>query len=298
MKVGVVAPASPVLTQETIDQVRQKLEGLGYQVLLGETVKPHDGHLAGSDLERRTDLERLWSDETVRAIWCLRGGYGCLRLLPSLYYRLFEQTPKILMGFSDITALEIGLWTRIKLVTFHGPVLTRLVNDATGFSTQQAVSLLSGEKTEAEQPWPWPKDNLVTIKAGIARGILLGGNLATLLSLVGTIYWPCLDGAILFLEEVGEVAYRVDRMLTQLILTGALDSVSAVIIGRCIPGDEEKEADLINMFRERLSLMEVPSAYGFPFGHIDDQWTIPQGVLAEVDTGTGRLTLLESPFEH
>jgi muramoyltetrapeptide carboxypeptidase len=290
--IGVVAPASPVHSPERMEQGIHQLTCRGYQIVPGQTTRPKSGDLAGSEQLRRVDLEQMWRDDFICAIWGLRGGYGSIRLLPGLDYDFFHENPKLLIGFSDLTALELGLWSQAGLVTFHGPVLTTLEED---FSCNQALAMLSGQGTVC-LPWPDPDSRaFVPIKPGKASGILLGGNLTTLCSLMGTRFFPDLEGALLFLEEVGEAAYRVDRLLTQLLISGALDHVAAVIIGRSIPVNGEPEDGLISVFSERLSCLNCPSAYGFPFGHLPKQWTLPQGITAEVNTGTGELVILENP---
>ena len=293
-KIGLITPASPVKELAVIEAGVAALEGLGYQTVLGEAVRPIDDYLAGSDLERRTDLERFWWDDSIEAIWCLRGGYGSVRLLPQLYLGLIERNPKILIGFSDITGLELGLWKQTGLVSFHGPVLNVLKNE---FTISRAFQMLTG--AAVGEPLPWPESetrNYMVFKEGKVRGPVLGGNLALVGSLLGTRYFPDLEGAILFLEETEEPPYRIDRMLTQLLESGVLDSTAGIVIGRCNPIEGKAEEDLIKVFAERLSKVACPAAYGFPVGHIPEQWTLPQGVTAEVDLGKGELTLVESPF--
>lgn len=293
-KIGIIAPASPVKEIGVIESSVAMLEDLGYRTVLGEAVRPLKSYLAGSDLERRADLERFWWDDSIEAVWCLRGGYGSVRLLPHLYLGLIERNPKILIGFSDITGLELGLWKQTGLVTFHGPVLTFLKSE---FSISHAFQMLTGEAVGKPLSWPESEtSNYLVFKEGKIRGPLLGGNLALVSSLLGTRYLPDLEGVVLFLEETEEPAYRIDRMLTQLLVSGVLDAVAGVIIGRCKPIDGTGEGDLIGVFAERLSKLSCPAAYGFPIGHIPDQWTLPQGITVEVDLGKGELTLVESPF--
>lgn len=290
-KIGVVAPGSPVASADILAEIEQELADHGYTVVWGETARAGDGFLAGSDLERRADLERMWLDDSIAAIWCLRGGYGSVRLLRRLCFRLLSLHPKILMGFSDITALEWGLWAQIKLVTFHGPVLTTFTDSE--FTQRNALMMLSGG-CAGVLDWPeTARRRYCMIQPGKVRGRLLGGNLATICSLIGTRFFPNLDGAVLFLEETGEPAYRIDRMLMQLILSGVLEGVAAVLVGQCIPAAGENEENLIPVFQERLGDLGCPSGYGFPIGHGKEQWTLPQGVMAEVDLGDGRLELME-----
>lgn len=293
-KIGIVAPASPVKDDSEIETSIGILHKLGYRTVLGETARPWDGYLAGSDLERRADLERFWWDDSIGAIWCLRGGYGSVRLLPDLYLGLITRNPKIFVGFSDITGIELGLWKQTGLVTFHGPVLTTLKSD---FTIKQTIRMLSGEAAGDSFIWPdAKKSNRIIIKEGRAYGPLLGGNLTLICSLLGTNYFPNLDGAVLFLEETEEEPYRIDRMLTQLLLSSVLDSVAGIMIGRCNPIEGDAETDLIKVFYDGLSKLKCPSAYGFPIGHIKEQWTLPQGILAEVDFSAGELILRENPF--
>lgn len=293
--IGVVAPASPLKAYQNLAELLDILKQLGYRVVLGQSVQEqYCGYLAGPDTLRKTELEQMWLDESIDAIWCLRGGYGCLRLLTDLDYSCIErQTPKPLIGFSDITALQLALWTKLSLVSFHGPVLTTLKSE---FSRTQAIKMLSGNLT-GQLEWTDPlKNHFYTINSGIARGTLLGGNLATLVSLIGSDYFPDLNNTVLFLEEVGESCYRLDRLLTQLLLYRQFTVPVAILIGRSVPVAGETEADLIAVFRERLSSLKIPIAYGYPIGHLDEQWTVPQGILSEVDTATGQVELLETVF--
>lgn len=292
-KIGVVAPASPVSSLETIEDCITWCKARGWEVIPGRTVRPGKGDLSGTDIERRSDLEEMWLTPDIQAIWALRGGYGSMRLLPLLNYPLLAQNPKILVGFSDITALELAFWTKENLVSFHGPVLTTLKDE---FSYKWAIRVLSGEITTEEFPWP---EKIISayrpIRAGKVEGRLLGGNLATLCAMIGTEYFPDLTGALFFTEEVGESPYRVDRMLTQLLLSGLLKNVAAILVGRSVPSPGQTEEELFRVFAERLRVLDCPSAYGFPIGHFGVQWTIPQGVKGEVNTGNGRLFLCENP---
>ncbi len=293
-KIGVTAPASPMHSLDEITGETSTLAKWGYSIVLGKTVTPMDSDMAGADIFRQADLEGLWQNDEISAIWCLRGGYGSIRLLPQLWYDLFRKKPKIMIGFSDITALEMALWSQVRLVTFHGPVLTRLKGE---FTMNQTFKTLRGENS-VELEWPsGSRDSYVPIRSGKVQGIILGGNLSIIAALTGTRFLPNLEGAIVFLEEVGEPPYRIDRMLTQLIISGILPSAAGVIVGRCIPLPQRDENELIEIFTERLRTLKCPAAYGFPIGHIANQWTIPQGVLAEVDIDRGSLVLLEKPVE-
>ncbi|HYH03271.1 MAG TPA: LD-carboxypeptidase [Bacillota bacterium] len=293
-RIGIVAPASPVSTEAELETAVLRLEGFGFKAVLGKSITPRAGYLSGNDRERVADLEQMWGDDSLDAIWCLRGGYGTIRLLPYLCYPQWARCPKVLVGFSDITALEWSLWTKIKLISFHGPVLTTLTGE---FSRRQAQAILSGANTAGALEWPGNElSGLVTFRAGRAQGLLLGGNLATLVSLLGTPYFPDLTNVLLFIEEINEAAYRIDRMLTQLRHSGVLDNIAGILVGQSIPVEGETQSDLITVFRERLVDLPVPVAYGWPIGHLNHQWTLPQGVLAEMETVSGSLQLCETPF--
>lgn len=295
-KIGIVAPASPVSAESVLTGAVECLKQLGFRVILGNSTVPRDGYLAGNDQKRASDLEQLWEDDSLAAIWCLRGGYGSSRILSQLNYNLWSRTPKILVGFSDITALELALWSQVQLVSFHGPVLTTLNNP---FSSGQALKTLSGRPGNECLEWPGDRQpcSLVTLQPGRAEGLLLGGNLATLVSLLGTPYFPDLAHGLLFIEEVNEAAYRIDRMLTQLRHCGVLGRLRGILIGQCVPIPGETSTDLIAVFQERLADLKIPVAYGWPIGHLDQQWTLPQGVTAEFDADSGWLRLCESPFD-
>ncbi len=292
-KIGIIAPASPVKSSEQVTEAISVLVERGYRIVLGKTAIPMSGDLAGSDLVKQAELEKLWYDQSIKAIWCLRGGYGSIRLIPRLWFGLFAKIPKILIGFSDITALELAIWSQAGLVTFHGPVLTHLKSS---FSITKTFELL--ENREITLNWPENKiyPEYTVIKKGQAQGVLLGGNLTTLNSLMGTKYMPNFEGVIIFIEEVGEEAYKIDRMLSQLIISGIFGSAAAVLVGRSLPAPSWTEAELIAVFVERLSLLDCPSAYGFPIGHFHHQWTLPQGVWAEINIDKGNLKIIESPF--
>jgi muramoyltetrapeptide carboxypeptidase len=292
-QIGILAPGSPVHSEAELEKAVLNLSSLGYPVVLGPTVTPRDGYLAGDDIFRQQDLEKMWRDKNIAAIWCLRGGFGCLRLLNRLNYGYFAKTPKALIGFSDITALELAVWAKEKLVTFHGPVLTELQSE---FSRKCAWRMLSGELKSGDGFELRSVDAVTVLRNGAAEGILLGGNLATMSSLIGTGYLPDFRGVVLFIEEVGEAAYRIDRMLTQLTLNGIFDEILGIMIGRCIPVEGETEAELIRVIDEKFHNLQCPIGYGFPIGHLPEQWTVPQGIKVSLDLVQGEITLLESPW--
>ena len=299
-----VAPSAAPNEPERIRFAIDTVESLGFKVKPGAHLYDRDGYLAGSDAARAADLNAMFADDGVDAIWCVRGGYGASRILPALDYALMQQKPKALIGYSDITALHMAIHRHAGLVTFHGPVAFRAF---TPYSlgelkrvlwTGETPVRLGGpppfERTEGRVDW---ENRVATLVPGKARGRLLGGNLCLMSHLCGTPYFPDLRGAILFLEDVEEAYYRIDRMLTQLWLSGALAGVAGVAFGKftgCEPSAFFlKNRPLEDILAERCRALGVPAVSGIMVGHIEDQTTLPVGCLAELDADAGTLTLLE-----
>jgi len=258
---------------------------MGWEPVVGDHVLERAGYFAGVDDSRRSDLNRFAEDPSIDAIWCIRGGYGATRLLNGLDYTAWRDRPRALIGYSDITALHAAIGPRAELVTFHGPTARASLTDFTRSSlctavTDGAVTLSAPDAT--------------TLYGGKASGRLAGGNLAVLTALCGTPFAPRLDGAILVLEDVNEAIYRLDRMLTQLRATGALDRVSAIAFGHFseIPEDQSNEIrSLDDLLTEVADQCGVPCVASIPLGHIDDQWTIPLGRMAVLDADAKTLTI-------
>jgi muramoyltetrapeptide carboxypeptidase len=258
---------------------------MGWEPVVGDHVLEHAGYLAGSDESRRSDLNRFAGDDSIDAIWCIRGGYGATRLLNSLDYTAWRERPRALIGYSDITALHAAIGTRAELVTFHGPTARATLTEFTRSSLCAAVS---DGATTLSAP------NARTLRGGTASGRLAGGNLAVLTALCGTPFAPSLDGAILVLEDVNEAVYRLDRMLTQLRSTGALDRIEGIAFGHFtdIPEDHSSEArSLEDFLAEVADQCGVPCVASIPLGHIDDQWTLPLGRTAVLDADARTLTI-------
>jgi len=243
-------------------------------VRLGDHLFDHINYLAGSDHDRLSDLHQMFSDPDVKAIFCARGGYGSARLLKDIDYSLIRDNPKIIVGFSDLTALLTALYKECSLVTIHGPTLIDLPKD----DNWQHLSRLI---TTSHRLQAFLQRGKV-IRKGKARGILLGGNLSTLCSLLDTPYLPSFDGTILFIEEKGESPYRLDRMHTQLLLSGRLDGLSALIIGQI---EDCGEKEIVNsVLEERLGRLHIPALTGLPVGHGNENRALPLGLPALLDT--------------
>jgi muramoyltetrapeptide carboxypeptidase len=302
--IGLVAPSAAPNEPERIRYAIETVESLGFKVKAGAHVFDRDGYLAGSDAARAADLNEMFADDGVDAIWCVRGGYGAMRLLPALDYALIQRKPKALIGFSDITALHMAIHRHAGLVTFHGPVAWRAFTPYT-LGELKRVLWTADVPARLGAPPPFPQragqvdwENRVTrLAPGKARGRLFGGNLCLMAHLCGTPYFPDLHGAILFLEDVEEPYYRIDRFLTQLWLSGGLAGVAGVALGKftnCEPSAFFlHNRPLEEILAERFRALGVPAVSGLMIGHVEDQTTLPVGCLAELDADAGTLTLLE-----
>ena len=299
-----VAPSAAPNEPERIRFALDTLESLGFKVKPGAHLFDRDGYLAGSDAARAADINAMFADDGVDAIWCVRGGYGASRILPALDYALVQRKPKALIGYSDITALHMAIHRHAGLVTFHGPVAFRAF---TPYSRGELKRVLWTGETPVRLGGPPPferaegrvdwENRVATLVPGRARGRLLGGNLCLMSHLCGTPYFPDLRGAILFLEDVEEAYYRIDRMLTQLWLSGALAGIAGVAFGKFTNCDPSafflQNRPLEDILAERCRALGVPAVSGLMIGHIEDQTTLPVGCLAELDADAGTLTLLE-----
>lgn len=297
--VALVAPASANFLQAEIEAAQALVEALGLKPRPGAHLASRYGYLAGRDRERAADVNAAFADPEVRALLAVRGGWGCARLLPLLDYAAIARQPKILLGYSDVTALLLALHARTGLVTFHGPIA---LSAWTPFTASLARRLLFDAEAPEYRNNVQDDGRLVprqyrtrTLTPGTARGRLLGGNLTVLSHLVGSPYLPDWRGALLFLEDIHEDIYRVDRMLTHLRLAGILESVAGVVFGTCSecePGQGYGSLTLEEVLDDHIASLGVPAFSGAMIGHIDDQFTLPLGIEAELDARAGTLRLL------
>jgi muramoyltetrapeptide carboxypeptidase len=296
--IGIVAPASPVPDPSRIDRGVSYLEHLGYNVVVGANVLKKHGYLAGTDEERADDLHAMFRDERVRMILCARGGYGTPRLLQLLDYKLIKRNPKILVGFSDITALQLAFWAKCGLVTFHAPMLaTDMAEPMDPFTEEMFWLLVTSSQKVGYVAFPEPMETKI-LRPGSFEGHLLGGNLSLLVSLLGTPYQPALDNAALFVEEVGEEPYRIDRMLMHLQNASALAKCRGVMVGHCadcIPRDPSRPSlSLDDVLKEFALAIKKPVISNIPFGHVKQKLTLPVGVKVRVNVERRSLELLEA----
>jgi muramoyltetrapeptide carboxypeptidase len=296
-----LAPAGPLLERDDLTRAQELCRALGYEPVLGANAYNRYGYLAGTDDDRLADLNQSLQDPAINAIWCIRGGYGALRLLERVDYDAITRHPKALVGFSDITAL-LNAVTRISgVVTYHGPVARASMPEFSRRHFQRVLASPEAPGRLGRIPLAAdvlvPRDNrIVTLCGGSAEGPLAGGNLSLLQCLIGSPYFPDLQGAILFLEDAGEDLYRVDRMLAHLRMVGAFRQLAGVVVGHFTELERAGRDGALG-FDEVLSTyfepLGIPVAYGFPIGHIECQWTLPLGVIARLDAGAGELELLE-----
>lgn len=282
-RVMLVAPAGPI-DQERVDIAHDRCRRLGLVPVAGRSILQRRGFLAGADEERLADLRAAFAAPDAAAVWALRGGYGTMRLLNDLDLSVVQSQPRAYIGFSDNTAIHLALLRR-GIVSFHGP---HAGGDATDLAERELQRVLWSPAAAGALELP-AGENARVLQPGRAEGALVGGNLSLLAALCGTPGQPTARDRILFIEEVGEPAYRVDRMLMQLRLAGACDGVQGLALGRftdCGPGTDE-------VLAEFAAVLGVPALADLPIGHEADNWTLPLGVRARLATDAGSLELLE-----
>jgi muramoyltetrapeptide carboxypeptidase len=282
--IGIVAPAGP-FDSEKFMKGKTVLESMGFQTIFDEGIFQKHGFLAGTDIQRTDQLNRLFADPTVQAIACARGGYGSIRILSFLDFETIQKHPKIFLGFSDISALLSVLYDQCGLVTFHGPVVTTLAK-----ATEKTIMAMKTALTSDAPLELTPEDGKV-IKPGVCSGLVAGGNLTTLCHLVGTPYAPNFKGKILLLEDVGEMPYRIDRMLTQMKLAGCFNGITGLILGVFEECGHLNE--IVEIFNNIFENANIPILAGFGMGHGEHNLTIPMGLGATLDTDKKRLLFHE-----
>lgn len=300
--VGLIAPGGRT-SDPSIEKAVANIEALGFRVKQGANLREVHGNYAGSVQQRVDDLHAMFADKEVKAIWCIRGGSGCISLLTSINYALIRANPKILLGYSDITALHLALHRHAGLVSFHGPVASSGISD---YASTHLMAVLT--EPQAGYTIPMALENsrraleephfaMRTVHAGMASGPLMGGNLSLVSALAGTPYAADFRHSILFLEEVNEAPYRLDRWMTQLDLSVGFANAAAVMVGiceNCGPEDEDISLTLDETLDIHLQPLTIPAVTGYSFGHIRNQFTLPVGVMATLDTERQTLTLLEA----
>jgi muramoyltetrapeptide carboxypeptidase len=300
--VGLIAPGGHT-SDASIEKAVKRIEALGFRVKQGANLREVHGNYAGSVQQRIADLHAMFADPEVKAIWCIRGGSGCISLLSSIDYALVRANPKILLGYSDITALHLAIQRHAGLVTFHGPVASSGQSD---YSTEHMLALLMDPAPTYTIPMAMenarraiedPHYAIRTVHGGKATGPLIGGNLSMVSALAGTPYAADFRNSILFVEDVNEAPYRIDRWMTQLDLSVGLANAAGVMIGiceNCEGHDEDISLTLDQTLDMHLQPLTKPAVTGYSFGHIRNQFTIPMGIRATLDTERQTVTLLEA----
>lgn len=295
--IGVIAPASSGDSVLNITGIKW-LEDQGFRVQLGTTVDQTLGYLSGPDSLRASDINTMFASPAIDGIICLRGGYGTMRLLDFLDYNIIRCHPKVFVGYSDITALHTSIGQHTGLVTFHGPMVAsdmgKGLSDYTWDYFSRAITATQPLGLIVNPPLSPPP---LFIVPGLAQGYLTGGNLSLIVSTLGTPYEIDTRGKILCLEEVGEAPYRIDRMLTQLLLAGKLHDAAGIVFAVCTDCEAEDDPltfTLEEVLRDRLGELNKPVLYYLHFGHTPDKATLPLGVMAVLGPQVNGLKIIET----
>ncbi|WP_457389613.1 S66 peptidase family protein [Roseateles sp. P5_E1] len=298
--IGLVSPANATFEREPLKMAVEVLQALGFKVKPGEFVAARRGPFAGTDAQRAADINAMFADDSVAGILAMTGGSGCNRIVDKLDYELICRKPKFFGGFSDLTCLVNAIHRQTGLVAFHSPVAVSEWND---YSVQSFKAIaMNAEAAVLRNPVVKPVDDLIareeritTVRPGKAQGRLVGGNLTVLASMAGSAYFPDCRGALLFLEDINEYIYRIDRCLSTLRLAGALSQLSGVVLGRftkCEPGEGYGSLTLDEVFDDYFLPLNVPVYRGAAIGHIKRKLTVPVGAPAEMDADAGTIRLL------
>lgn len=296
--IGLVSPASAPSSTEMVEKGVRYLERLGYAVKVGKNAAKVHGYLAGTDDQRASDFNEMIHDKTVRAIFAIRGGYGTPRLLRLIDYGELKRSPKVIVGYSDITALQLAIFHKIGLVTFSGPMVGVEMGDNIDPYTEEHFWRVVTSKSRVGKLLNPIDEPLKLLRGGKGTGRMLGGNLATAISLLKTPYAPDLKDSVLVIEDVDEAPHRVDRMLAQLSNAHILDKISGLIFGKfvdCVPSDPAKPYLTIDQIFENVAQRcECPVIANLQYGHIPKKLTIPLGLRSRLDATKGTIEVLES----
>jgi muramoyltetrapeptide carboxypeptidase len=301
--IGIIAPASAPPDHKAVDRAAEALERFGFKPKLAKNIRARLGFLAGTDRERATDLMAMFTNKNVKAIICLRGGYGAARILDRLDYDVIRRHPKILSGYSDITSLHCALARKVNLISIHAPMLNGALADpkVPEFTKQSFLRTVMEAKPAGSICEGYDGKTVSILRGGVAEGRLIGGNLSVLCASLGTPFAPSFKGKILFFEDINEKPYKLDRMLTQLLNAGIFSQIAGVAVGvnadcndpDAKPGGEYRQSHA-DVVKERLASLRVPVVTGLPFGHVALNATIPVGASARLDAERGDLIITES----
>jgi len=302
--VGIIAPGTNVPDPDDISKAIEVLDYFGLKYKVAASLESGTGYKSRTPAERAQDFNNMFSDGEIDAVFCIRGGYGSSQILDLIDYESVQSHPKVFLGYSDITSMHTAIFKKTGLITFHGPVL---LSQFTNYTLENFNRVFFEDDEYINLNNPSQKNGLReqfhirTIQSGIATGRLLGGNLSLISSLSGTKYQPEFVGAIVYLEDVGEAPYRIDRMLNQLKMSSILDGINGIIFGKCEDcdaGTSQSTWDLSlgEVLDNYIKPLKVPSFYGLMIGHTSNQLTLPNGCLVEINADKGNVKLKESPF--
>jgi len=296
--IGIISPASSAQDSSVVEKGIKYFENNGYRVEVGESVGKINGYLAGTDDERVHDLHQMFKNKNVKAIVCIRGGYGAARILDKINYKLIRSNPKIFVGYSDITSLQMAIYKKSGLITFAGPmVASDFADEVNPFAEEFFWKLITSKKKIGRVSFP-DINNLPAIHKGSSQGRIIGGNLSVFSSLMGTPFFPELKDHILLMEDIDELPYRIDRLLNQLRLSGIFKKVKGIILGRfvdCYEHDPAKKTlTLGEIIEEYLKDLNIPVIYSFPHGHIKEKVTVPFGIKIKMNASRGFIEYSEN----
>jgi muramoyltetrapeptide carboxypeptidase len=296
--IGIISPASSVDDLAKLEDGVNYLEKLGYCVEVGKSVGKVNGYLAGTDKERLDDLHSMFSNKHVKAIFCLRGGYGSARLLDKIDYKLIRNHPKIFSGYSDISALHLAMFYKSGLITFAGPMVgVDFHQEISSFTEEMFWRILTSSKKFGRINNPGD-ENILCLNSGSTNGRIVGGNLSVISGLIGTEYFPDLKDKILLLEEMGELPYRIDRMFNQMRLSKMFRDIKGVVLGafrECRePDPNKKTLTLGEIITDYLSPLKKPVIYNLKHGHLKDNITLPIGAMVRLNASKKFIEIAET----
>ncbi|TLF45803.1 S66 peptidase family protein [Maribacter aurantiacus] len=300
--IGLIAPGYR-FSEETLTKAKSVLRKMGYIVYCTERLSKPYGYFSNTDEERATDLNHMFENKVVDGILCIRGGYGCTRIMHLIDYGVIASNPKALIGFSDVTALLNGIHQMTGLITFHGPVGSTLDD---GYSQKALIDIVKKPKeNRVIRNAKLTKEQLIdaeyeryTINPGEAKGELCGGSLTLINALIGTPHEIDFTDKIVCIEDVEESPYRIDRMLTQLIEGKTFKKASGILFGvckGCNTSNNPNSFTLKEVILDRIKPLEIPAAYGFSFGHVEQNFTFPIGMEAYFDADRLKLKIIQKP---
>lgn len=296
--IGIISPASPPYGKkgEFLNRGLDYLLAKGYRILEGKHLRDEFGYLAGTDDARADDLNSMIRNPDVKAIFCSRGGYGSIRLLDKIDYEALRSQPKIIMGYSDITALQLAVLAKTGLVSFSGPMVAVEMGDEPDQSTENfCMDVLTSVRAQKMSTDQFGGDHIV-YREGMAEGRLVGGCLSLLCSLIGTPYLPDLSDSILFVEDIGESVYKIDRCFSQFAHAGILQKINGLVLGQFMDSQSKNATpslDLQDVVEHYTKNLSIPVLGNFPYGHGKAKFTLPIGVRVKLDSLRGVLEMLE-----